>query len=66
MSKTSDQPTADVIDFSEFRRRRAARAAGASAPRRQFLWGWSAGPQMRVEFPASHPAGSPTTRSRTL
>ena len=66
MSTTSDQPTADVIDFAEFRRRRAARTAGVNAPRRQFLWGWSAGPQMRVEFPSSSPAGSPTTRSRTL
>jgi hypothetical protein len=66
MSQPSDRPLADVIDFADFRRRRAARTALANAPRRQFLWGWTAGPQMRVEFPASHTAGAPTTRSRTL
>ena len=66
MSQTSDRPLADVIDFADYRRHRAARTAHADAPRRQFLWGWTAGPLMRVEFPANGPASSSATRSRTL
>lgn len=66
MINTSDRTVAKVLDFEDYRRRRAARIAALNPPRRQFLWGWSAGPQVRVHFPTGAPSGISTTRSRTL
>ncbi|MEJ0034478.1 MAG: hypothetical protein WDO68_00070 [Gammaproteobacteria bacterium] len=44
--------TATILDFAEYRARRAERARHASALPRRFLWGWpSAGTMVLVDFP---------------
>jgi len=45
--------TAVIVDFAEYRERRAERARAAAVGPRRFLWGWPAsGQMMLVDFPA--------------
>jgi hypothetical protein len=62
MSSDTATPSAQIIDFTEYRRRRAARAW--LAPKRQFLWSWPGTGQVSiVEFPSPTPA-APLSHSR--
>jgi hypothetical protein len=52
--------TAQILDFAEYRQRKAARdAKRAGAPARRFVWSWPAAGQLSVvNFPAPGPAPS--------
>jgi hypothetical protein len=42
---------AQIVDFAEFRLRRAARVRIASRVKQQFLWSWPSGQLLAAEFP---------------
>jgi hypothetical protein len=48
MNSSIEQPTAQILDFADYRRRRAARSARQSGAKRRFLWGWPASGQLTV------------------
>ena len=63
MSLEPERPTAQILDFEEFRRKRHATPASI---RRQFLWSWpTSGQSWLVQFPPPAPAAAPV-RSRFL
>jgi|GEM_PF-2168010 len=48
--------TARILDFADYRARRAARQLTPSSAKRRFLWGWPAmGQVMVVSFPSPGP-----------
>jgi hypothetical protein len=66
MSSDTGTPSAQILDFTEYRRRRALHGQATIAPKRQFLWSWwpASGHVSLVEFPSPATPASPLSRSR--